>query len=49
MSILVVGSVAYDSVETLETSFLREQVKMIKEAGLTAYFHIDGNPLIMEL
>ena len=35
--------VSYDSLERFETSFLREQAKIIKEAAIPLFFHIDGN------
>lgn len=35
--------VSWDQVEVLETSFLREQINIIRNAGKYVYFHIDGN------
>jgi uroporphyrinogen-III decarboxylase len=35
--------VSYDMLEKLEMSFLREQCRKIKEAGMPVFFHIDGN------
>jgi uroporphyrinogen decarboxylase len=34
--------VSWEQVEELETSFIREQIGIIREAGLPVYFHIDG-------
>jgi uroporphyrinogen decarboxylase len=34
--------VSWDQVELLETSFLREQINIIHNAGRYVYFHIDG-------
>jgi uroporphyrinogen decarboxylase len=34
--------VSWDQVELLETSFLREQINIIHDAGKYVYFHIDG-------
>lgn len=34
--------VSWDQVELLETSFLREQINIIQDAGRYVYFHIDG-------
>ena len=35
--------VSYEMFEKLEMSFLREKIKIIKEAGMPVFFHIDGN------
>lgn len=35
--------ISYDMLEKLEISFLREQAKIIKEAGMPVFFHIDGD------
>jgi uroporphyrinogen decarboxylase len=34
--------VSWDQVEDLETSFIREQIKIIRSEGKHVYFHIDG-------
>jgi uroporphyrinogen decarboxylase len=34
--------VSWEQVEELETSFIREQIGIIREAGLPVFFHIDG-------
>jgi len=35
--------ISYEMLEQFETSFIRDQVRMIKEKNLPVYFHIDGN------
>ena len=35
--------VSWEMVEELETSFIREQISLIREAGRHVFFHIDGN------
>ncbi len=34
--------VSWEQVEELETSYIREQIGIIREAGLPVFFHIDG-------
>ena len=34
---------SYEMLEIFETSFLREQAKLIKKIGMPIYFHVDGN------